>query len=207
MISKEDYYESLDLPSDASDKAIKKHYNFLASRWHPEKNHIGRARAEKVFTDVSEAFEVLSNRRLRRAYDEEGFEGVFKCRNTKYNFAEFSLNDAENVFQRFSRGRDPFAILEENDPFFDDEFFELDTHDDFFEDHHAKFFETTTNTKKKFAKSPRSGGLEKSVKTVIVDKDGRRVKKTVTTITNPDGSQEIVEEETEEPSAGRFLRD
>jgi DnaJ-class molecular chaperone len=207
MVSKEDYYQVLDLQPDASDKAIKKHYHFLASRWHPEKNHIGRARAEKVFLELSEAYEVISNRRIRRAYDDGGFEAVYKCRNTKYDFSNFSLLDAESVFERFCRGRDPFAILEENDPFFEDEFFELDTHDDFFDDHHSKFFETSTNTKKRFAKSPRSGGVEKSVKTVIVDKDGRRVKKTVTTIINADGSQEIVEEETEEPSAGRFLHD
>ena len=40
-----------------------------------------------------------------------------------------------------------------------------------------------------------------------MDKDGRRVKKTVTTITNPDGSQQVIEEESEEPSNSKFLRD
>lgn len=209
MISKEDYYESLDLEPDANDKQLKRHYHYLASKWHPEKNIIGRARAAKVFTEISEAFEVLSNRRLRRVYNESGYDGVINSKNTRFNFAEFALEDAETVFEKFCRGRDPFAILEENDPFFDDEFFDIDTHghDDFFEDSHGKFFETATNTKKKFMKSPRTKGIEKNVKTVIVDKDGRRVKKTVTTITHADGSQEIVEEETEEPSGSRFLRD
>lgn len=207
MISKEDYYDSLDLEPDANDRKIKKHYHYLASRWHPDKNVIGRSRAEKVFIEISEAFEVLSNRRLRRVYNEAGHDGVLQCKNTRFNFAEFTLEDAETVFEKFCRGRDPFAILEENDPFFDDDFFDIDTHDDFFEDSHSKYFETATNTKKKFVKSPRSKGIEKNVKTVIVDKDGRRVKKTVTTITNADGSQEIIEEETEEPSGSRYLRE
>lgn len=207
MIQKEDYYESLEVPVDATDKQIKKHYHVLASKWHPHNNTIGRHRAERYFTEISEAYQVLSNRRLRRAYDEHGFEGVLNCQNTLFDFAEFTLANAEKVFEKFSHGRDPFALLEENDPFFDDDFFDID-HDDFFEreDIPSKFFETSSNTRKKIVKSPRSSGTEKSVRTVIVDKDGRRVKKTITTIVNADGSQEIIEEESEEPSS-RYLKD
>ena len=210
MIEKEDYYEVLDLSPNATEKQIKKNYNVLASKWHPNKNTIGRRRAERVFTELSEAYEVLSNKRLRRIYDEKGFEGLLNSSYPKFNLAEFSLENAESVFEKFTRGRDPFMQLEENDPFFEDEFFEI-ADDEFFEKAEipSGYFETSSNTKKKIVKSPRNASNEKSVKTVIVDKDGRRVKKTVTTIVNADGSQEIIEEETEEPStsSSRFLRE
>jgi DnaJ homolog subfamily B member 6 len=207
MIQKEDYYETLDLSSDATDKQIKRHYHILASKWHPNKNPIGRRRSEKVFTELSEAYEVLSNKRLRRLYDEDGYEKVLNSSISRFDFSSFNLPEAEAVFEKFNRGRDPFSILEENDPFFEDDFFDLDR-EEFFQKSHSpsRFFETSTNTKKVIKKSPRSSGTEKSVKTVIVDKDGRRVKKTVTTVTNPDGSQEVIEEETEEPST-KYLRD
>lgn len=206
MISKEDYYEVLDLNPGASEKQIRRHYQILASKWHPQKNSIGRSRAEKVFTEISEAYEVLSNRRLRNIYNSEGFDGVSATSISRFDLANFTLEDAEKVFEKFSRGHDPFAIIDENDPFFDDEFFNVDE-EEFFEEVPAKYFETLTNTKKKMSKSPRRGGVEKSVKTVIVDKDGRRIKKTVTTITNADGSQEVIEEECDEPSSMRYLRD
>ena len=207
MIQKEDYYESLDLPTTATEKQVKKHYFILSTKWHPQKNSVGKKRAEKVFTEISEAYEVLSNQRLRSVYNEQGFEGVIKFSNSRFDFSNFSLFDAEKVFERFNRGRDPVASIEENDPFFDDKFFDVD--DEFFDQKvsPSKFFESSINTKKTIIKSPRSHGTEKSVKTVIVDKDGRRVKKTVTTITNPDGSQQVIEEESEEPSNSKFLRD
>ena len=207
MIQKESYYEILEVPNEATDKEIKRHYHVLASKWHPHKNSIGRIRAEKYFTEISEAYEVLSNRRLRRAFDDDGFEGVLNCPNTRFDFSNFTLANAEKVFEKFTNGRDPFAMLEEDDPFFDDEFFDID-HADFFErsEPASRYFETVSNSSKKVVKSPRSNATEKSTKTVIVDKDGRRVKKTITTITNADGSQEVIEEESEEPS-NRYLRE
>ena len=45
-------------------------------------------------------------------------------------------------------------------------------------------------------KSPRN--YEKTVKTVIVEKAGKRIKKTITNVNRPDGTQEIIEEEKEE---------
>ena len=111
MIHKEDYYESLDLPTTATEKQVKKHYFILSTKWHPQKNSVGKKRAEKVFTEISEAYEVLSNQRLRSVYNEQGFEGVIKFSNSRFDFSNFSLFDAEKVFERFNRGRDPVAFI------------------------------------------------------------------------------------------------
>jgi molecular chaperone DnaJ len=71
----EDYYKVLGVSKDASLEVIKKAYRKLALRYHPDKNP-GDPTAEKKFKEVAEAFEVLSDPKKRKAYDERGAEGV-----------------------------------------------------------------------------------------------------------------------------------
>ncbi|MBV1788999.1 molecular chaperone DnaJ [Marinobacterium sp. D7] len=74
-MSKQDYYELLDVPRDASDRDIKKAYRRLAMKYHPDRNPDNKA-AEDRFKEISEAYEVLSDSQKRAAYDQFGHEGV-----------------------------------------------------------------------------------------------------------------------------------
>lgn len=68
MVEK-DYYAALGVPKDAPAADIKKAYRRLARELHPDKNP-GDAKAEARFKEVSEAYDVLSDERRRREYDE-----------------------------------------------------------------------------------------------------------------------------------------
>src|ERR1700755_2503286 len=68
MVEK-DYYAALGVPKDAPAADIKKAYRKLARELHPDKNP-GDAKAEARFKEVSEAYDVLSDDRRRREYDQ-----------------------------------------------------------------------------------------------------------------------------------------
>ncbi len=60
----------------ASKSEIKKAYRELALKWHPDKNTDNVEEAERMFQDIGEAYEVLSNEETRSKYDrgEDVFE-------------------------------------------------------------------------------------------------------------------------------------
>ncbi|KAH0833235.1 hypothetical protein J3R83DRAFT_12295 [Lanmaoa asiatica] len=70
-----DYYNILDVPPTATDDDIKRAYKKMALRWHPDRNQ-GSEEASKKFKEVSEAFEVLSDKNKRTVYDQVGEEGL-----------------------------------------------------------------------------------------------------------------------------------
>jgi DnaJ homolog subfamily C member 3 len=63
------YYKILGLARQASKSEIKKSYRELALKWHPDKNTDNVEEAEKMFQDIGEAYEVLSNDETRAKYD------------------------------------------------------------------------------------------------------------------------------------------
>ncbi|MBQ6570766.1 DnaJ domain-containing protein [Candidatus Saccharibacteria bacterium] len=74
-MSKRDYYEILGLTKSASSDEIKKAYRKLAIKYHPDKNP-GDKDAEAKFKEISEAYEVLSDKEKRARYDQFGHAGV-----------------------------------------------------------------------------------------------------------------------------------
>ena len=70
-----DYYEILEVPRTASDYDIKRSFRKLAIKMHPDKN-IDDENAAKKFQELREAFEVLSDPKKRKLYDEGGEERV-----------------------------------------------------------------------------------------------------------------------------------
>ncbi|RPD75003.1 DnaJ-domain-containing protein [Lentinus tigrinus ALCF2SS1-7] len=70
-----DYYKLLGVSRDASDEEIKKAYKKMALKWHPDRN-AGSEDAAKKFKEISEAFEVLSDKQKRTIYDQFGEEGL-----------------------------------------------------------------------------------------------------------------------------------
>jgi molecular chaperone DnaJ len=74
-MSKQDYYEALGVPRNASEADIKKAYRRLAMKYHPDRNP-GDKQAEENFKQAKEAYEVLTDARKRAAYDQFGHAGV-----------------------------------------------------------------------------------------------------------------------------------
>jgi len=64
-----DYYESLGVAPDADDKTIKKAYQKLAKKYHPDVNPGDKA-AEAKFKDAMEAYQAISDSGKRSKYDE-----------------------------------------------------------------------------------------------------------------------------------------
>ena len=70
MSAKRDYYEILGLDKKATDASIKKAYRKLAKKYHPDSNPNDKE-AEKRFKEVTEAYNVLSNKEKKKLYDHE----------------------------------------------------------------------------------------------------------------------------------------
>uniref|UniRef100_A0A0R3RL38 J domain-containing protein n=1 Tax=Elaeophora elaphi TaxID=1147741 RepID=A0A0R3RL38_9BILA len=57
-------YSILGVPRNADDVAIRKAYRKLALQWHPDKNPNNNEVAEQKFKRISQAYEVLSDRKF-----------------------------------------------------------------------------------------------------------------------------------------------
>src|ERR1700730_5795643 len=64
-----DYYKALGVPKTATAAEIKNSYRELARKWHPDANK-GSADAEERFKEITEAYNVLSDEKQRKEYDE-----------------------------------------------------------------------------------------------------------------------------------------
>eukprot|EP00741_Cyanophora_paradoxa_P021616 tig00000241_g20865.t1 len=69
------FYDVLGVSKDASTAEIKKAYRKLAPKYHPDKNQ-GDKQAEKMFQELANAYEALSDPEKRAKYDQFGEEGL-----------------------------------------------------------------------------------------------------------------------------------
>jgi molecular chaperone DnaJ len=67
-----DYYETLGVKKNASAEEIRKAFRKLARKHHPDVNP-GDKSAEEKFKQISEAYDVLSDPKKRKVYDQLGF--------------------------------------------------------------------------------------------------------------------------------------
>lgn len=67
--SAKNYYEVLGVPKDGSDEMIREAYKKLALKWHPDKNLDNKIEATEKFREISQAYQVLSDRQKRLMYD------------------------------------------------------------------------------------------------------------------------------------------
>ncbi|CAH1962741.1 unnamed protein product [Acanthoscelides obtectus] len=109
-----DYYKVLEVPKSATTVEIKKAYRKLALKWHPDKNPENMDEATKKFKELSEAYEVLSDDKKRKMYDQYGKEGLlnggnhYRSSRQSYDddfdlgsFGFFTFRDPEDVFREF----------------------------------------------------------------------------------------------------------
>lgn len=72
------YYDALGVSKKATKQEIKKAYQKLAKKWHPDVNKASGA--EDKFKEIAEAYEVLGNEEKRKLYDEELLYGAQRGR-------------------------------------------------------------------------------------------------------------------------------
>lgn len=137
------YYEILEVPRTASEAEIKKAYRKHALKWHPDKNPDNQKEAERRFKEISEAYEVLSDKKKRDTYDRYGKEGLTRqngqqsqngrsgrqYHNTNFEFDPFSfggfggMHNGQNefhfrsphdIFEEFFGTKNIFDIFENN---------------------------------------------------------------------------------------------
>ena len=111
------YYDALGIEKSATLQDIKKAYRKLAVQHHPDRNPGNEEAATVKFREISEAYEVLSDKDSRRNYDH-----MLKHGGT-------GMGGDFGGFQRQRGGRDPFEQFHsvfENDPFFADAFKGMD---------------------------------------------------------------------------------
>ena len=96
MAIKQDYYEVLGVPRNASDEEIKRAFRKLAFQYHPDRNR--ESGAEQRFKELNEAFQVLSNPEKRNMYDRYGRVDV------DGGLPDFGSGWVGDVFESFFNG-------------------------------------------------------------------------------------------------------
>ena len=113
------YYHILGVAVNASDDQIKKAYKTLALKYHPDKNK--DPGTEEKFKEVAEAYEVLSDKDKRRAFDIYGNESSKRTQKFKHGFCHSwfsSPSDPFDLFRSFFGDHDPFSLSDQfYDPF------------------------------------------------------------------------------------------
>ena len=128
MPNKRDFYEILGVSKASSEAELKAAYRKQALQWHPDRNKSPEATAK--FKEVNEAYEILSNKDKRAAYDQFGHtafdpasgfggaQGPFGGRQQSYQQGPFSYTytnygggEGPDLGFDFGGFSDPFEIF------------------------------------------------------------------------------------------------
>ena len=104
------YYEILGVSKTATEDEIKKAYRKLAVKYHPDKNP-GDKESEKKFQEISEAYNVLSDKEKRSEYDNYGTDSGFGSHaRHRYSYQNpfshgfgFDTSDFEDILKGWER--------------------------------------------------------------------------------------------------------
>ena len=108
-----DYYASLGVAPDADEKTIKKAYQKLAKKYHPDVNPGDKA-AEAKFKDSMEAYQAISDPEKRRKYDElrQDYQ-QWKTRGGQgnYDYGRWQTNPGRGRSQSSTMSQEDFADM------------------------------------------------------------------------------------------------
>ena len=111
MANKRDYYEVLGVNKNATDDELKKAYRKLAIKFHPDR--CKDPDAKDKFQEISEAYEILSDKSKRAQYDQFGFNSPSMGGFHSSGFNPFDLFRAHfggNPFEDDDGGFSPFGF-------------------------------------------------------------------------------------------------
>jgi molecular chaperone DnaJ len=110
MAIKQDYYQALGVPRDASEAEIKRAFRKLAFQYHPDHNR--EPGAEEKFKEINEAYQVLSDPMKRSSYDRYGRVV------TEGEFPDFNFGGLGDIFESFFGGfaESPFGRTAQHIP-------------------------------------------------------------------------------------------
>jgi DnaJ family protein B protein 6 len=113
------YYEVLGIEKTSTEQEIKKAYRRLALKWHPDKNPDNKDEAKRKFQEISEAYDILSDKKKREIYDLYGKDGIlggghkgdqdFNYGPSAFGGFHFHFRSPEEIFRDFFGTDDPFA--------------------------------------------------------------------------------------------------
>jgi len=75
VLAGKNYYDILGVSKTASEDQLKRAYRKLALKYHPDKNK-GDEEANKKFAEINNVYEILSDAKKRKIYDQHGEEGL-----------------------------------------------------------------------------------------------------------------------------------
>ena len=94
---KRDYYEILGVDRDAGADDIKRAYRRGALKNHPDNCKGDKAEGEKIFKELAEAYEVLSDPVKRKQYDQFGHAGLRSA--GMHDFSSMGFGDIFSMFE------------------------------------------------------------------------------------------------------------
>ncbi|MDD7208756.1 MAG: DnaJ C-terminal domain-containing protein, partial [Lachnospiraceae bacterium] len=107
MAVKRDYYEVLGIDRNADENTIKKAYRKMAKKYHPDINP-GDKNAEARFKEITEAYEILSDEKKRKLYDQFGhaaFDGTGGAQSdgfgNGFGGGTYRYGDGQNGYHQF----------------------------------------------------------------------------------------------------------
>jgi len=104
VTKQDDYYKILGVDRGASQAEIKRAYRRKVKQFHPDINPQEKKQAEKEFTRLTEAYEVISDPEKRAQYDRFGHAAPFQ----RVNFGPTDFQRSREVFKDFGSGGHTF---------------------------------------------------------------------------------------------------
>ena len=118
-LSNKNYYEILEINSDASQEEIAEAYRNLSLKYHPSKaSSENKEVYELHFQKLAEAYEVLSDPTKKGIYDIHGSEGLrtgLKDKKGNIKGAYRFLNNGHEIFDNFMGILNPFLLINDNE--------------------------------------------------------------------------------------------
>jgi DnaJ family protein C protein 16 len=106
VLAGKDYYKLLGVPRNADERQIKRAFKKLSLKYHPDKNKDNPEWAKEKFVEVANAYEVLSDPKQRKIYDQVGEEGLKQQqqRDAQGGGGGFHGMNPDDIFSQFFGG-------------------------------------------------------------------------------------------------------